>query len=88
MSSVSLIEKEKDKEKFIVLYEKYINMVYYIAIKHLNNRELAEDCCQEVFLHIARNFQHISDNSTEESVKKYIISIAQSTAMDMCKTKQ
>ena len=88
MSSVSLIEKEKDKEKFVVLYQKYINMVYYIAIKHLNNRELAEDCCQEVFLHIARNFQHINDNSTEESVKKYIISVALSTAMNMCQTNQ
>lgn len=47
----NVIENNADKNKFILLYEKYKNLVIWIALKHLgNNMHLAEECLQETFM--------------------------------------
>lgn len=79
----NVIETEKDKEEYLILYEKYQKFVYYIARQHLNDHNLAEDCQQEVFLYIAKNFQYIRNKSTEESIKGLIFTITKSIAIDM-----
>ena len=88
MASLALLETEKDKEDFTLLYQKYNKLVYCIAMEQLKERELAEDCCQEVFLYIAKNFQRIKENSTEESVMGYVSSVTKLIAVDMYRKKK
>lgn len=37
-------------EGYKVLFNRYSNKIYYLAYKHLNNMEDADDCVQEVFI--------------------------------------
>lgn len=83
MLLINLVETEKDKEEFRLLYEKYNKLVYYIAMQHLNDRGMAEDCQQEVFLYIAKKFEHVRNRSTDDSVKGFITTITKAIAIDM-----
>ncbi len=77
----NVIENNADKNKFILLYEKYKNLVIWIALKHLgNNMHLAEECLQETFMYIAKNFSKISEVESP-STKKYIATIADAYAI-------
>lgn len=77
----NVIENNEDKNVFILLYEKYKNLVIWIALKHLgNNMHLAEECLQETFMYIAKNFSKISDIESP-STKKYIATIADAFAI-------
>lgn len=77
----NVIENNADKNKFILLYEKYKNLVIWIALKHLgNNMHLAEECLQETFMYIAKNFSKISEVESP-STKKYIVTIADAYAI-------
>ncbi len=66
----NVIENNADKNKFILLYEKYKNLVIWIALKHL----------QETFMYIAKNFSKISEVESP-STKKYIATIADAYAI-------
>ncbi len=72
-----LIDSEEQQEKFILLYEKYINLVNYIALQEPNrNYSLAEECVQETFFYIAKNFNKFNDVESK-STKELICIIAQ-----------
>lgn len=78
---LNVIECNDDKNKFLLLYEKYKNLVLWIALKHLsNNMVLAEECLQETFMYIAQHFSKISDVESL-STKKYVATIAEAFAI-------
>lgn len=58
---LTLIDGENEKAKFIDFYNKYKNLMFYIAKEILNDNYLAEDAVQESFLRIAKNFHKIND---------------------------
>lgn len=88
MSSSTLLKTEQAQEAFSQLYNQYNKLVYFISMEQLKSRELAEDCTQEVFMYIAKNFDTIQ-NQSKEAVKGYIAAVAKSIAINMCcKTKK
>lgn len=58
---LDLLDNEEDKEKFKELYNKYSQLLYCIAKKKLNNNEDAEECVQDTFFYIAKNFDKVRD---------------------------
>ncbi len=62
---LSLLETEKERLSFKDLYYKYVNLMFDIAYKRVNNYTIAEECVQEAFFYVAKNFNRINDvNST------------------------
>ncbi len=78
---LSLIDSPEEQSEFISLYNQYKDGVYYIGLKYLHKHELAEDCTQEVFLTIARNFKKIKEYYNGGGLKGLVFTIAKFTAI-------
>ncbi len=79
---LSLIDGQEEKREYIDIYNKYKSGVYYIALSRLHKRELAEECVQEVFLSVAKNFNKF--NSCDEGhLKGLIFTVAKYKAIDL-----
>lgn len=76
---LSLIDSPEEQSEFISLYNQYKDGVYYVGLKYLHKHELAEDCAQEVFLYIARNFKKIKEYDGER-LRGVIFTLAKYTA--------
>ena len=62
---LSLLETEEEKQSFKKLYYKYVHLMMDIAYKRVSNYSVAEECVQEAFFYVAKNFNKIDDiNST------------------------
>ena len=61
MFFLTLLDTEEEKKKFIELYDTYKDLLYWIAFSKVNNIEDAEDCVQETFFYVAKNFNKIGE---------------------------
>lgn len=77
---LDLIDKPEDKNKFERLYNKYNRLAFWVAEGKVHNRELAEECVQETFLSIAKNFHKIGDVD-DKRTRSYVATIAQGFAI-------
>ena len=66
---------EEDKEKFEIVYNKYVDLVRYISLKKLGNQALADESAQEAWISIARNFKKVGEPE-DVKTKNYIATIA------------
>ena len=82
---LSLIDDENDQEKFEKLYNKYVSFLYKIAVKKLNDSYDAEDCVQETFFYIAKNFEKVGDIDSV-STKCYLATITTGFAINKFKS--
>lgn len=80
---LALLENPEDKASFEEFYEKFKNTVYYIAYDHLKNKQEAEDCEQEVFTILAKNFHNISHDFDDKSVWNFVKIVTKNMAIDM-----
>jgi len=78
---LTLIDTEEDKQKFILLYEEYRKLMFYVANKILNNTQLSEDAVQEAFLRIAKNFHKIGEVSCPQT-KAFVVIITRNIAIN------
>lgn len=79
---LNLIDTQTEKEKFSLLYDKYKNLLYWIAFKRTNNVEDAEECVQETFFYVAKHFEKIGDVDSK-STKCYLSTIVTGFAIDL-----
>lgn len=76
---LDLIDDEEEKVKFEIVFRKYENLVRYIALKKLDNQDLADESAQEAWIDIAKNFKKVGDPN-DLRTKNYIATIANSWA--------
>ena len=69
---LSIINSEEEKEKFVVLYEKWRKVMFYSAKEMLNDNGLAEDAVHDTFLYIAQNIHKIDDPNSL-ATKSYLM---------------
>lgn len=79
---LSLIDSPEEQSEFITLYNQYKDGVYYVGLKYLHKHELAEECTQEVFLSIAKNFKKIKECDGDR-LQGLIFTIAKYTAINI-----
>ncbi len=77
---LALLEDAEDEEKFIKLYKKYVDLARWVAYQRVHDTEIAEECVQETFFSIARNFHKVGDIDAPET-KQYVCVIAQGFAI-------
>ena len=56
---LQMIETPEDQSKFEQIYEKYLGLMYHVALKILENHEDAEDAVHQAFVSIAENIKTI-----------------------------
>lgn len=84
---MQVIDAPSQKSKFEQLYLRYRGLMYYVAEQILHNPQDAEDAVHNAFLYIAENMQKISDPACPKT-KSYIVTIAESKAIDLYRKKQ
>lgn len=78
-----MLENKEDESRFTEVYKKYRSLVYYIVKKRVGSLRMTEECVQEVFCVIAKNFHHIGEDIYDKKVKNYVCAIADAVAVDM-----
>ena len=78
---LNLIDTEEDKSRFVIFYEQYRKLMFYIAKEILKDNHLSEDAVQEAFLRIAKNFHKIDDITSHEA-KAFAVIITRNVSID------
>lgn len=79
---LNLLDTQAEKEEFIKLYDKYKNLLYWIAFQKTNNIETAEECVQETFFYVSKHFDRIDDVESKRT-KCYLSVIVNGFAVDV-----
>jgi RNA polymerase sigma-70 factor (ECF subfamily) len=77
---LALIDEEEQKEKFVILYERYCSLMLNVAYRYLNDRSLAEDAVQDAFLAIAKNIKKVGDPDSAEA-RAYLLTVTRGCAI-------
>ena len=77
------------EKKFLsILYLMYGKMIWYVSVKILKDRELAEDAVQQTFEKIIKKVSLLYDFYDMDRVRQYIYVVAKNTALVMLRAKQ
>lgn len=79
---LAVLETPEEKEKFTELYDKYKNLLYFIARGRTGSTEDAEECVQETFFYVANHFEKIEEVNSKRT-KAYLATIVTGYAIDM-----
>lgn len=79
---LSVLDSETDRDDFLRLYNTYNDLLYWIADKKTKSVEDAEECVQETFLYVAKNFDKIDDIDSNRT-KCYLATIVTGFAIDI-----
>lgn len=71
---LNLLDTQNEKDKFIKLYDKYKNMLYWISYGKTQSCQDAEECVQETFFYVAKHFEKIGDVNSSQT-KGYLATI-------------
>ncbi len=77
-----LLDTENDKNKFKELYNSYKNLLFWIARQKTTCDQDAEECVQETFLYVAKNFDKIKEINSKMT-KGYLSTIVTGFAIDI-----
>lgn len=77
---LDLIDDNDDKERFVLLYNKYKGLMAHIAYNRLDNQNDVEDVLQDAFLCIAKNFSKICDVNSSQT-KSFVAVITEGYAI-------
>ena len=80
MLIIMIVDTPEEKDKFLKLFEKYENIIYYTAKRFVKDEMVIEDISQEVFIQIATHLDRIDDDN-EKRTRNYIITITR----NLCK---
>lgn len=78
---LSLIDDDDEKKKFERIYYKYRNLMFYVAIHILKNRQDAEDALQKAFIKIARNIKQIDEIECHKT-KTFVVIVVERVAIN------
>ena len=79
---LALIDDEEDKKAFETLYNRYRNLMLYVANQILHNKEEAEDAVAEAFLRIAKNFEKVHKDICPKTAGFFVL-IVRNVSTDM-----
>lgn len=78
--------REKNIEALDFIMDTYSNLIFKVAYKVLNKRELSEECINDVFLKVWNNIDRF--NREDDKFKNWICTITKYTAIDMLRSEK
>ncbi len=78
----AMLQNAEDEPLFEEFYNKYNKLVYYIARDNLHTHEAAEDCVQEIFMTIAKNFHNIKGFLYDNRIEGFVRVVARNVSVD------
>lgn len=84
---MTYIEDDRDKDKFVVIYQTYYQSMLKIADSILHDYAQAEDAVHEAFLCILRILKNIKDPLSSQT-KALVEKVAAHKSYDICRSRQ
>lgn len=84
---LSVLDTEKEQDKFTYIYETYKYFMWYLANEILKDAHLAEDAVQEAFFALTRHMDKIEDVKSNKT-KKFLATIVKSKAIDILRKRK
>lgn len=79
---LQMIESEEERSKFEQIYDKYVGLMFHIAMKYLDNRQDQEDAVQMACEAVVRNIKKISEVDCPQTYS-YIVNTIESKSIDV-----
>ena len=79
---LSMIESQDDRHRFERIYERYRNLMYYVAYRILRNPQDAEDAVHQAFVSIIQNIQKFVQIDCPET-RSFIVLMTERKAIDL-----
>lgn len=79
---LSVFDTNEDKNKFTLLYYKYRRLMMKVAFGYVHDYPLAEDCVQNAFLDIAKNFNKVGEVDSPQT-RAYVLTIVRTVSIGM-----
>lgn len=76
------LNNDETEVSFEYMYNKYKNVIYSMISKSIEDKDLKNDCLQEIFL---KYFKSMGKVQGEESSRRWLLAIAHNTIIDMSK---
>ena len=70
------------KDSFVLMYEKYRNLMFHIAKNILHDDFLAEDAVHDALVAIAKNFEKVHEPVSKET-RRYVSTIVRNISLNM-----
>lgn len=71
---IFVFDTKEECDKFTYLYETYLKMVFYTILRYIDDKFLAEDLLNEVYILIGKNLEKIDINNPRRC-RNYVITI-------------
>ena len=81
---LSMLDTDEEKDKFEELYNKYKQIMFYVAYKILKDENIAEDAVHDAFIRILKNLHKISEISCPQT-KGFVVIIVRNVSLSMLK---
>lgn len=78
--------RDENIEGLNYIIDTYSNLIFKVAYRVLNNRELSEECINDVFMKVWNNFKKFEGE--EGKFKNWICTITKYTAIDMLRREE
>ncbi len=79
----ALLQNPEDELLFETFYNKFYNIIFYIAKDHLKTKESAEDCAHEVLMYFAKQFHNITHDFDDKKLCNFIRVVTKCMAVDI-----
>lgn len=70
------------KDRFVLMYEKYRNLMFYITKNILQDDFLAEDAVHDALVAIAQNFENVHEPVSKDT-RRYVSTIVRNISLNM-----
>ena len=84
---LTLPETPEERDKFLVLYRTYKNLMFYVADRILGDTRDSEDVVHQAFLKILEHMDKISDPNCPQT-RAFVVTIVERKAIDLYRSRQ
>ena len=78
---LEMLDSDEERAKFEKFYYKYTDLVMWVSLNRLHDFHLAEECSQDTFLTLAKNFSKVGDVDSEQT-RGYVYTVANGLAIN------
>lgn len=82
---LTILISRGNKQAFEIIYDRFHRRLYFMAMKYLKSKDLAEDAVQDIFVNLWQNKKNLDPS---KSLKKYLFTCLKNHVLNMIRNKK
>lgn len=79
---MTMLESEREKDKFQRIYQRYYQPMYHVALQILGDAPGAQDCVHDAFLKIISRMDQIPE-AEDNRTRSFVLIVVRNTAINL-----